>query len=182
MLSAALASESEGRRSRKLGVDFYEIVAGSALFLLFLYFFDVVEMFIEPSSALNRFFVLSAGAIGVMIIAAKLPLALRVLRVAWPWLLILAWLAATTRWAAYPEISRTRVLAFALVYLAALGIAVGFRSPRTLTAILVAAFGGRCVTRDEFDLLPASQQVRSLQIDEHLYMAGAPEPEPADFL
>ena len=132
---------SEGRRSRKLGVDFYEIVAGSALFLLFLYFFDVVEMFIEPSSALNRFFVLSAGAIGVMIIAAKLPLALRVLRVVWPWLLILAWLAATTRWAAYPEISRTRVLAFALVYLAALGIAVGFRSPRTLTAILVAAFG-----------------------------------------
>ena len=47
---------------------------------------------------------------------------------------------------------------------------------------VVAAFGGRCVTRDEFDLLPASQQVRSLQIDEHLYMAGAPEPEPADFI
>ncbi|MEP7114091.1 MAG: hypothetical protein ABI862_12560, partial [Ilumatobacteraceae bacterium] len=42
---------------------------------------------------------------------------------------------------------------------------------------VVAAFGGRCVTRDEFDLLPTSQQVRSLQIDERLYMAGAPEPE-----
>ena len=41
---------------------------------------------------------------------------------------------------------------------------------------------GRCVTRDEFELLPASQQVRSLQIDEHLYIAGAPEPEPADFI
>jgi hypothetical protein len=47
---------------------------------------------------------------------------------------------------------------------------------------VVAAFGGRCITRDEFDLLPASQQVRSLQIDEDLYMAGAPEPEPADFI
>ncbi|MEY2581522.1 MAG: uncharacterized protein QOE09_1371 [Ilumatobacteraceae bacterium] len=47
---------------------------------------------------------------------------------------------------------------------------------------VVAAFGGRCVTRDEFELLPASQQVRSLQIDENLYMAGAPEPEPADFI
>jgi hypothetical protein len=47
---------------------------------------------------------------------------------------------------------------------------------------VVAAFGGRCVTRDEFDLLPSSQQVRSVQIDEHLYMAGAPEPEPADFI
>ena len=47
---------------------------------------------------------------------------------------------------------------------------------------VVAAFGGRCVTRDEFDLLPASQQVRSVQIDESLYMAGAPEPEPANFI
>ena len=46
----------------------------------------------------------------------------------------------------------------------------------------VAAFGGRCVTRDEFELLPASQQVRSLQIEENLYIAGAPEPEPADFI
>ena len=47
---------------------------------------------------------------------------------------------------------------------------------------VVAAFGGRCVTRVEFDLLPVSQQIRSLQIDEDLYMAGAPEPEPADFI
>ena len=47
---------------------------------------------------------------------------------------------------------------------------------------VVAAFGGRCVTRDEFDLLPVSQQVRSLQIDEQLFLAGAPEPEPADFI
>jgi uncharacterized protein len=46
----------------------------------------------------------------------------------------------------------------------------------------VAAFGGRCVTRDEFDLLPISQQVRSVQIDDNLYLAGAAEPEPADFI
>lgn len=47
---------------------------------------------------------------------------------------------------------------------------------------LVVAFGGRCVTRDEFDLLPADQRSRSVQIADDLYMAGAPEPEPADFI
>jgi hypothetical protein len=47
---------------------------------------------------------------------------------------------------------------------------------------VVAAFGGRCVTRDEFDLLPATQQVRSVQIEDDLYLAGAAEPEPADFI
>ena len=47
---------------------------------------------------------------------------------------------------------------------------------------VIAAFGGRCVTRDEFDLLPAGQQVRSIQIEEQLFLAGAPEPEPADFI
>jgi len=47
---------------------------------------------------------------------------------------------------------------------------------------VVAAFGGRCITRDELDLLPISQQVRSLQIDDQLFLAGAPEPEPADFI
>jgi uncharacterized protein len=47
---------------------------------------------------------------------------------------------------------------------------------------VVAAFGGRCVRRDELDLLPTSQQVRSLQIADDLYLAGAVEPEPADFI
>lgn len=47
---------------------------------------------------------------------------------------------------------------------------------------VVAAFGGRCITRDELDLLPVGQQVRSLQIDDRLFLAGAPEPEPADFI
>ena len=57
-----------------------------------------------------------------------------------------------------------------------------FASEPIAVGEIVAGFGGRCVTRDEFDLLPASQQVRSVQIDENLYMAGAPEPEPADFI
>jgi hypothetical protein len=47
---------------------------------------------------------------------------------------------------------------------------------------VVAAFGGRCVTGDQFALLPAQQQVRSIQIDEDLFLAGAVEPEPADFV
>jgi uncharacterized protein len=46
----------------------------------------------------------------------------------------------------------------------------------------VAAFGGRCVDRHELDLLPLHQQARSIQIDDGLYMAGAPEPEPGDFV
>ncbi len=57
-----------------------------------------------------------------------------------------------------------------------------FASEPIAAGDVVAAFGGRCVTRDEFDLLPANQQVRSIQIDEHLFLAGAPEPEPADFI
>jgi hypothetical protein len=47
---------------------------------------------------------------------------------------------------------------------------------------VVAAFGGRCVTRIELDLLPAAQQARSIQIDEELFLAGATDPEPADFV
>jgi hypothetical protein len=47
---------------------------------------------------------------------------------------------------------------------------------------VVAAFGGRCVTRIELDLLPTSQQRRSIQIDEQLYLVGATDPEPADFV
>lgn len=47
---------------------------------------------------------------------------------------------------------------------------------------VVAAFGGRCVSRHELDLLPADQQSRSIQIEDELFLAGAPEPEPADFV
>ena len=47
---------------------------------------------------------------------------------------------------------------------------------------VIAAFGGRCITRDEFDLLPVAQQVRSIQIEAMLFLAGPVEPEPADFI
>ena len=47
---------------------------------------------------------------------------------------------------------------------------------------VIAAYGGRCVSRDELDVLPREQQLRSIQIEETLYLAGAPEPEPADFI
>src|SRR4051794_25507389 len=44
---------------------------------------------------------------------------------------------------------------------------------------VVAAFGGRCVRRDELVLLPPAQQARSTQIDDDLYLAAAVDPEPA---
>lgn len=52
---------------------------------------------------------------------------------------------------------------------------------------VIAAFGGRCITRDELDRLAVDdrgvdQQRRSIQIDDDLYMAGAIEPEDADFV
>ncbi|MCU1361498.1 MAG: Nuclear protein [Ilumatobacteraceae bacterium] len=46
----------------------------------------------------------------------------------------------------------------------------------------IAAFGGRCITRDELELLSPGQQRRSIQIDDSLFLAGALEPEPADFV
>ena len=141
VLSAEGVLEAEHRRGRELGLDFCQIAACGVFFLLLLYFFDLVEVFFEPSSSLNRFFVFSASGTGVVLILLKFPLGLRVLRIAWPWVLIVAWLALTTRWAGYPDVSRTRVLAFAMMYLAALGVAVGFRSPRVMHATLATAFG-----------------------------------------
>lgn len=46
----------------------------------------------------------------------------------------------------------------------------------------VAAFGGRCTSRAELDLLPDDQRRRSLQIDDALFLAGAAEPEAVDFV
>lgn len=57
-----------------------------------------------------------------------------------------------------------------------------FALDRIATGEVIAAFGGRCVSRDELDLLPAEQQSRSIQIEASLFLAGSPEPEPADFV
>lgn len=47
---------------------------------------------------------------------------------------------------------------------------------------LIVAFGGTCLTRAEFDLLPAERISRSLQIDDDLFMAGHSDPEMADWV
>lgn len=46
----------------------------------------------------------------------------------------------------------------------------------------IAAFGGRCITRDERDLLSSSQQRRSIQIDDTLFLSDESAPEPAGFV
>ena len=46
----------------------------------------------------------------------------------------------------------------------------------------VAAYGGKCVTRSELDALSDREQRRSIQIDDHLFLAGTAEPEAADFV
>ena len=51
-----------------------------------------------------------------------------------------------------------------------------------LAGEVVAAFGGRCVTREQLDILPADQRSRSVQIEDGLFLAGSPEPEAADFV
>lgn len=47
---------------------------------------------------------------------------------------------------------------------------------------MVAAFGGQCVTRSEYDSLDPDRRRRSLQIDDDLFLAGSAEPEPADLI
>ena len=46
----------------------------------------------------------------------------------------------------------------------------------------VAAFGGTCLTIDQFALLSAERRRRSIQVDELLFLAGDVDPEPADHI
>lgn len=46
----------------------------------------------------------------------------------------------------------------------------------------VAVFGGHVVTRDQLDRMPADRQRRSIQLDDHLYLASAEAPEPGDMV
>jgi exopolysaccharide production protein ExoQ len=142
----------QGHRGERALLQLWDFAGRGVLLILVLYFFDVLEVFVHvcgrddppracmPASSFNRFVLLTAVSVGAMILICKLPLTLRVLQIAWPWLLIFVWFWATTTWAAYPELSRTRVIAFALSYMAALGLAVGFRSPHSLTAAFLAGF------------------------------------------
>jgi hypothetical protein len=47
---------------------------------------------------------------------------------------------------------------------------------------VVAAFGGDCMARDQFDTLDAGRMRRSIQIADDLFLAGPVEPDPADFI
>ncbi len=57
-----------------------------------------------------------------------------------------------------------------------------FATAEILPGEVVVAFGGRTLARPEFGLLPISQQQRSVQIEDDLYLAAGHEPEPADFV
>ena len=140
VLSWGSGPAREGRLRFERSLSACQMAACCMLFLLLLYFFDFVEVFIPPSTTLNRFFMFSAIATSLVLLVSKLPLTLRVFQVAWPSLMIVAWFGVTTLWADYPDISRTRALSFAMSYLAALGLAVGLRSPRALSTTFLAAF------------------------------------------
>lgn len=133
-------------------------VARGALLFMLLYFFDLVETVLPicevdrngdgvpdiggaciDASALNRFVLTSAFVAAAFIMIVKLPLTLAVLRRAWPVALLAAWFLASSIWAAYPELTRTRSIAVMVAYLACLGLAIGFRSPRVLGVTFLTA-------------------------------------------
>jgi exopolysaccharide production protein ExoQ len=143
---ALVEAHSIGRRERRLRLC--EAVSIGTFIVCILYIFDFAQLLIsspgdDPASGsiVNRIFWLMTFAVGAGILLLKLPLAIRVLLGAWPTMLILGWFAATTYWADYPDLAVRRVLAFAVVYFAALGLAVGLRSPRSLQVALLGAFG-----------------------------------------
>lgn len=77
----------------------------------------------------------------VVLCLLKLPLTVRVLCQAWPTLLVLAWLTATTLWSDHPDLTIRRGCALIIVFVAALGISVGLRTPRSAVLVFAGAFG-----------------------------------------
>lgn len=47
---------------------------------------------------------------------------------------------------------------------------------------VVAAFGGECMQRAQFETLDADRIRRSIQIGDDLFLVGAAQPDPADFI
>lgn len=45
---------------------------------------------------------------------------------------------------------------------------------------VVAAFGGRCISRAEFDQQPVRRRMRGIQIDDELFLSGAIKGEPSN--
>jgi O-antigen ligase len=106
------------------------VTACVTLFIQALYFLDVIELLVEPSSSLNRTILFSGFLVALMVAFFKLPVTLRVARFAWLFLPIIVWFWLTAFWAAYPDLVRQRSIAYAVSYASALGLAVGMRSPR----------------------------------------------------
>jgi uncharacterized membrane protein YbhN (UPF0104 family) len=81
MISVGAALALERQRSREIGVGGCEILACGVLFVLLLYFLGFVELYFEPGSELNRFFLVLASASGGVILLLRFPLSGRC---AWP--------------------------------------------------------------------------------------------------
>ena len=121
------------------GIRACHAAACCMLFIQTLYFFDVIEVFLEPSSGLNRFIMFTSLGTATVLAMAKLPITLKVLRIAWPIAPLIIWYWMTAFWSDAPDLVRQRSTAFAVAYVSALGIAVGMRTPRGLVITLAAA-------------------------------------------
>lgn len=93
------------------------------------------------SGAVNQLIWFAVLVPAVAMCLFKLPLTIRVLRRAWPTLLVLGWLAATTLWSDHPDLTVRRGFALMVVFVVALGIAVGLRTPRSAVLVFTGAFG-----------------------------------------
>ncbi len=93
------------------------------------------------SGVVNQLIWLVVLVPAVAVCLLKLPLTVRVLRRAWPTLLVLAWLMATTLWSDHPDLTIRRGVALLIVFLVALGISVGLRTPRSAVLVFAGAFG-----------------------------------------
>jgi O-antigen ligase len=93
------------------------------------------------SSAINQLIWLIVLVPAAVMCLLKLPLTIRVLRRAWPTLLVLGWLVATMLWSDHPDLTIHRSLALMIVFVSALGIAVGLRTPRSAVLVFAGAFG-----------------------------------------
>jgi O-antigen ligase len=107
-----------------------------------LYFFDVLGIFFEADSSLNRFVLLSGLMAASVLCAIKRRLAIKVLRLSWPILPLILWFWVTSYWSEFPGLTRQRSITLGIVYLTALGLAVGMQSPR---GFQVAIFWPACI-------------------------------------
>jgi O-antigen ligase len=154
-----------------------ELAAHATTLLLLLYFFDVLEVFVPtcrkalvpeggaclPENAVNRAVITLSFLAACGIMLAKLPLTLGVLVRAWPLAACTGWFLASSFWANYPDLVRTRSIAVVMVYLTCVGLAVGFRSPRKLGAVFAIAAGAVLVA-DFLSLLAPHRSITEIGV------------------